>query len=78
MNTPICYALKVYKYDHYEWEETVAVSFDADLLREHYKTVDHLYKKSPLVELSDREFLYKKDEPHWTIEPITFLPTTTP
>lgn len=69
----VCYALKVYNYDDYEREKVMAVSFDADKLREHYKTVDHLYHDAPLVESSQHEEFYDLDEPHWVVEEVLFL-----
>lgn len=68
-----CYALRLFTYDYYEWEEVHAVSFDPKLLRAHFEEMDHLYADRPLVDGSEHAAHADREDPHWTIEPVTFL-----
>lgn len=70
---PPCYALKVYSYDYYQWEEVLAVSYDPAKLREYHKTVDHMYNDAPLVEARGHRGLSAVEKEHWIIEEIPFL-----
>jgi hypothetical protein len=70
----VCYALRIYSYDYYEWEEDVAVSFDQNLLKEYYeRNLDNLYDDAPLVDISKHQEYQNGEKPHWVITPITFL-----
>jgi hypothetical protein len=70
---PTCYALRLYTYDYYEWQEDFAVSFDQELLKAHYAGLDHLYSDRQLVDASEHEKNAEAERVHWIIEPITFL-----
>jgi len=68
-----CYALRLFTYDYYEWEEVHAVSFDPELLRAHFEGLDHLYANRPLVDGSEHSAHADRKDAHWTIAPVTFL-----
>lgn len=83
-----CYALRLYHYDYYEWEDVHAVSFDKELLRAHYEGLKYLcwdvslrgmvcraylYRDSPLVDELVHTALAQHETNHWTIEPINLL-----
>lgn len=70
---PTCYALVLYTYDHHEWEETLAASFDEAKLKTEYESLDHLYSDRNLVSLEAHESLRDREEAHWVIEPVKFL-----
>jgi hypothetical protein len=73
-NQKTCYALRIYSYDYYEWEEDIAVSFDTTLLKEYYeRDLGHLYDDAPLVDASKHQEYQDGEKPHWIITPITFL-----
>ena len=67
------YALRLFTYDYYEWEEVHAVSFDPKLLRAHFEGLDHLYANRPLVDGSEHSAHADREDAHWTIEPVNFL-----
>ena len=73
LDTAACYALVIYAYDYYESEETLAVSFDPDKLKNEYDTLDHLYSDEPLVECDDHQKWSGRGAHHWVIEPVKFL-----
>jgi hypothetical protein len=88
MKPNICYALKLFTYDYYEWEEIFAVSFDPELLRLAYRenadqevdanvirSLSQVYKNAPLLDsrANGHEALGEAETPHWIIEPIKFL-----
>ena len=68
-----CYALVLYTYDYHEWEETLAVSFDASKLKDEYDSLDHLYDDRPLVAPASHKEYADREEVHWIIEPVKFL-----
>lgn len=68
-----CYALVLYTYDHYEWEQVYAVSFDHGRLRVEYDALDDLYSDRSLVTEALHKEYANLEIAHWTIEPIKFL-----
>lgn len=73
LDETICYALRLYTYDYYEWQEDFAVSFDQKLLKAHFARLDHLYDDCPLVDVSEHETHSERKDAHWVITPILFL-----
>lgn len=75
MTEETCYALVLYIY--YGWdecEETFAVSFSQDKLRNEYANITHRYSKQPLAEDARQHLLLTRNEQHhWAIKPIKFL-----
>lgn len=68
-----CYALRLYTYDYYEWQEDIAVSFDQGALKAHLEQLDHLYDDQPLVDASEHESYADGERVHWVITPVLFL-----
>lgn len=64
------YALFSYTYDHYEWEDIEAVSFDKEKLVEYYNND----KKLPLANTQKEHDVFAINEhSHCWIRPIDFL-----
>lgn len=70
-----CYALRLFTYDYYEWQQDYAASFDPEMLKEHHKTgLDGvMYRNAPLVDESEHAQLADSESPHWVVTPIRFL-----
>jgi hypothetical protein len=76
LDATTCYALRLYTYDYYEWQEDFAVSFDPELLKNHFAELDHLYDEKPLVDVSEHKTHSEREDVHWVITPILFLHNT--
>lgn len=74
MREKTCYALVLYTYDDYEyfyeWEEVLAVSFDADALKEEYNKERRPFA---LVSYDKHKELAGVYRNHWTIKEVEFL-----
>lgn len=74
MTEKTCYALVLYVYDYYEYEETFAVSFSQGKLRSELASLNHHHGKQPFAEDDNQHrSLARSEEHHWTIKPIKFL-----
>jgi hypothetical protein len=69
-----CYALALYTYDHYEWEEVVAVSFDQSKLRDEHEQLppSHTYKDVRIIRNSAHRAFAERGESHWLIKEVKF------
>jgi hypothetical protein len=69
-----CYSLRLYVYDNHVSLEDVAVSFDLELLKTYFYSMDLPHGNAPLA-LSGSECrrFHEKGDTHWRIVEIDFL-----
>ena len=77
--TPLkCYGLVLYTYDHYVWENVMAVSHDTVKLEDEYNVIrmsennKHGHREL-LLDTEDAEKADEADEAHFVIEEIKYL-----
>ena len=69
----VCYALTLYTYDYYEFEETIAISFDKDKLKKEYENIEHIWSEAPLIRKKESEPFWLNEKPYWLIRPLKYL-----